>query len=250
MKKKMRTFMTPILSVFTGMQVILNLFVIFILSAGYLFITTQSIPASLIVSLVTTFFSFYFLVFIPKKIKRENQLLKELQKYATNLTFYMKSGYNVMKALESSKQNLDSEIQRDIDITIKNLKDKAELDTKHFAKYRSYSIDVFHQILRIKYEQGGKSGDLFNKINQAINFEIVKRDELYRKKLFAKRQIIMMMGMVLSLPLILRFFAGELYLTFLSLGAISIGTVAMIFTLVLISMFFLQRASAELSLQY
>lgn len=249
MKKKVKAFMKPILRVFTGVQITLNLFVIFLLSAGYLYLTTKDVPTSVIVSIITMFFSFYFMVFIPKKVKRKNKLLKELQKYATNVTFYLKSGYNVMKALESSKRNLDPEIQKDIDKTIAILRDKAELNTNHFRKYEFYSIDVFHQILRIKYENGGKSGDLFTKINQAINFEIVKRDELYRRKLFAKRQITLMMGMVLAMPIILYGFASELYNTFLTLGIFSIGTVVGTYILVLISMFFLQRANAELSLR-
>ncbi|MFD2658479.1 hypothetical protein [Gracilibacillus thailandensis] len=249
MKKKINTFLEPILRVFTGVQILLNLLMIFAISAVYLYITTQHVTTSLIVSFLTMFFSFYFLVFIPKKVKRENHLLKELQKYATNVTFYLKSGYNVMKALEGSKRNLDPEIQKDIDKTIQALKNEAKLDTNHFKKYRFYSIDVFHQILRIKYEKGGKSGDLFTKINQTINFEIVKRDELYRKKLFAKRQIALMMGMVLALPIILVGFANELYNTFLTLDIFSIGTIITTYALVLISMFFLQRASAELSLQ-
>lgn len=175
--------------------------------------------------------------------------MRELQKYTTNLTFYLKSGYNVMVALEKSKMNLDPKIQKDIDITIKGLKDNAELNTDHFRKYNFYSIDVFHQILKIKYEKGGKTGDLFNKINNSINFEIVKRDELYRKKLFARRQILMMMMMVLSIPLIIFFFTRDLYMTFLSMGGYAIGTVVMIFILILISMCFLQRACSDITLR-
>lgn len=248
--EKIKKKLNPILTLFSGIQIFFHLLFIFAISAVYLFITTQDILATVIVSFITMFFSFYFLVFIPQKVKKENKLLRELQKYATNVTFYLKSGYNVMKALESSKKNLIPEIQKDIDKTIQTLKEKAELDTEHFKKYNFHSIDVFHQILKIKYEKGGKSGDLFTKINQSIHFEIVKRDELYRRKLFMKRQVTLMMAMVLSMPLIIYVFARELYLIFLTMGIFSIGTVVGIFIAVLISMCFLQKSSAELSLRY
>lgn len=248
--EKLKLFYAPIKDLFSGLQIFFHLIFIFTISTTYLYLTTQSLKIAVAVSFITMFFSFYFLVFIPKKIQRENHLLKELQKYATNMTFYLKSGYNVLKALEGSKKNLDPEIQRDIDKTISILKEKAELNTEHFRKYNFYSIDVFHQILRIKYEKGGKAGNLFTKVNQAINFEIVKRDELYRRKRLAKKQITTMMLMVLSMPIIIYLFAKDLYLTFLSLGFLASGLVVLIYSLILISMFFLQRASTELSLRY
>ena len=248
-KKNKRSFVTPILQVFSGIQIVLYLLLAFTISGVYLYITTQHLPITIVISSISMFFVFYFMIYIPKQLKKENHLMRELQKYTTNLTFYLKSGYNVMVALEKSKMNLDPKIQKDIDITIKGLKDNAELNTDHFRKYNFYSIDVFHQILKIKYEKGGKTGDLFNKINNSINFEIVKRDELYRKKLFARRQILMMMMMVLSIPLIIFFFTRDLYMTFLSMGGDAIGTVVMIFILILISMCFLQRACSDITLR-
>lgn len=249
-QNKMKPILNQITDLFSGIQIVIYMIPIFIASMIYLYITTQSLTTSMVVSIVTLYFSFYYLVVIPRKVQKETYLLKELHKYATNVTFHLKAGNNVMKSLESSKENLDPIIQKDIDKTIQKLKESAELDTEHFKKYNFYSIDVFHQILKIKYEKGGKSGDLFTRINQSINFEIVKRDELYRRKKYARQQITFMMALTLSMPVIIYAFAKKLYLTFLSLGVFSIATVVGVYVLCLVSMAFLQEASSELSLRY
>lgn len=245
-----RKIIKPIFNLFSGIQVTLYILLIFALAVSYLYLITRNVEASVITGLITALFLFYYLVYVPKKLYREQYLMKELQKYATNVNFYLKSGYNVMKALESSKRNLDPEIQRDIDKTLEGLRKNAELQTDHFKKYNFYSINVFHQILRIKYEKGGKSSNLFNQIYKSINFEIVKRDELYRRKNVARKQIMVMMGMVLAIPLILVLFAKEVYMTFLSFGFFSVAITISIYLLILVSLYFLQKASTDLSLNH
>lgn len=245
MRKKLR----PIFSLFSGVQIAVTLLLILAISVGYMFLITKHLAISMVVGIITLFFAFYYTVYIPKKMKREQYLLKELQKYATNMVFYLQSGYNVLKALQGTKESVDPTIGKDIEKTIKILKDEARLDTEHFKKYRFSSIDIFHQILNIKYEVGGKSKDLFTKVNKSINFEIVKRDELYRRKNYLKKKIFVMVLMVLSFPLMLSLMAKELYDVYLNLGIIAILVNAVLFIAVLVSTFFLQKATADLDLQ-
>lgn len=233
----------------SGVQFILLTLLILLLSSGYLYLLTQNVPVSLTVGVLTTLFSFYFTVYIPKKIEREQFLMKELQKYATNMTFFLSSGNNVLQALEASKESLDPTIKKDVQKTIDKLRKEAVLDTEHFKKYKFPSIDIFHQKLLIKYMVGGKVKDLFTKVNQSINFEIVKRDELFRKKRYMRNQIIFMMLMTLAIPLILVFSANDLYQMFLEIGAVAHLTSVLLFVANLISFAFLQRAATDISIQ-
>lgn len=232
----------------SGIQFILLTTVILLLSTGYLYLLTHNVFISLFVGTLTTLFSFYFTVYIPKKMEREQFLMKELQKYATNMTFFLQ-GNNVLQALEASKESLDPTIKKDVQKTIDKLRKDAVLDTEHFRKYKFPSIDIFHQKLLIKYMVGGKAKDLFTKVNQSINFEIVKRDELFRKKRYMRNQIIFMMIMTLSIPLLLVLFADELYQMFLEMGAVAHITSVLLFIAVLISFAILQRATTDISIQ-
>lgn len=247
---KMSRKLKPVLSLFSGIQLFLNLLFVTICTTTYLYIVTRNAVVSITVGVITMFFIFYSLVYSPKKIKRELYLLTELQKYATNVTFYLKSGYNVLKALENSKEKLDPKIQKDIEITINSLRDKAELDTKHFHKYNSYAIDIFHKILKIKYEKGGNTDEMFSKVISNINFELVKRDELYRRKKAIKKQVLFMMTMVLCMPLIMVLIAKNIYSAFLSIGTISIGVTVGLFISILINLYFLERACTDISLRF
>lgn len=242
--------MKPLLSLFSGLQIALYLMLILALSTGYLYILTKNLIVSIVVGFITMFFFFDYLVYKPKKVAREHHLLKELQKYATHMQFYMQSGYNVLKALEETKQHLDSQIQEDIQITIDRIKKDAVLDTEHFKKYKFHALNIFHQILEIKYDKGGKTKELFSQVNRSINFEIVKRDELFRRKRYMKRNILIMMGMVSVIPLVLALMSKSLYEVFMSIGVFAIGLNVLIFILLLISLHFLQRASYELSIHY
>lgn len=247
--KKLKIVLKPVFILFSGLQVTLSILAILILSSAYLYLVTKDLAVSIGLGFLSSLFAFYHTVFIPKKLQREQFYLKELQKYATSMTFYLQGGNNVLQALRASKESLDRTIQKEIEITIDKLEKEAKLDTEHFKKYKFPSIDIFHQILRIKYEVGGNAKELFTKVNQSINFEIVKRDELFRKKNYMKLRVIYMMLMVLSIPLILRLFSEQLYDQYLSIGPMAILTNSILFIALLISLFFLQKASADISIQ-
>lgn len=245
----LKALIKSIFSLFSVVKILLSFVLIFVVSAGYVFLITKSLTAGVIVGFISMFPSFYFLVYLSKRTDREQYLLKELQKYATNMTFYLQSGYNVLKALENARESIDPTIRKDIDKTIEMLQKEARLDTEHFKKYHFSSIDIFHEILKIKYEVGGKAKDLFTKANKNINFEIVKRDELYRRKKYYRTKIYTMIAMTLSIPLMLVFMAQELYTVYLSLGFLSILINSILFILVLINLYFVQRETINLKLQ-
>src|SRR5690625_7389245 len=116
-----------------------------LLAGGYLFLITQNLILSVILSLLVSVVGFFYVVFLPKRLEREQHLFRELHKYATTMTFYMQSGYNVMQSLEASKKGLDEEVQQDIQKTLDYIRENAELKTEHFEKYIYISLDNIHQ---------------------------------------------------------------------------------------------------------
>lgn len=244
----MKAITRSVLGLFSGLQVLVYMFLIFVASVVYLYLVTKNIPVSILLGVIAMVFGFYHSVYLPKKLEREQYLLKELQKYATTMTFYMQSGYNVLQSLDFSREKLDKEIRKDIEKTMVKLQDQAILDTSHFKKYNFAYLNIFHQILKIKYDVGGDSKELFKRANESINFEIVKRDELFRRKKYMKSRVLMMMGIVASMPLIYVFFAKDLYEQFLSMGMIAVGINAVMFIALLISLFFLQRSATDISI--
>lgn len=242
--------MKALLETYSLIQIVLNLLLIFSLATGYLWVITKDQNISLIVGGITALFSFYFILYTDKKVQVENHYFKELQKYTTNVTFYLQSGYNVLKALETTKETLDPKIEKDINITINELRKNAEMKTDHFQKYNFSSVDIFHQILQIKYDKGGNTKDLFSNINKSINFEIVKRDELFRRKRYMKHKVMVMMLIVLCMPLLLSLTAHELYDTFLSTGIFGMGLTLAIYSGIVISYFFMEKSVSDLAIQY
>lgn len=244
----MKSVVKPVLNLFSFLQVLFYMLLILTGSSIYLYLITKNLFVTIALSLFAMVFLFYHSVYLPKKLEREQFLLRELQKYATTMTFYMQSGYNVLQALNHSRKKLAKEIREDIEKTMVKLQDEAILDTSHFEKYNFASLNIFHQILNIKYEVGGEANALFKRVNESINFEIVKRDELFRKKRYMKRRVLTMMGMVASFPLIYLFLASELYERFLSMGLFAVGINAVLFISLLISLLFLQRTATDISI--
>ncbi|MEN1969693.1 hypothetical protein WMZ97_16645 [Lentibacillus sp. N15] len=244
----MKKLMKSVMELFSVAKIVLFMFLILAGSVVYLYLVTQNITMSVVLGFFAMLFGFHHSVYLPEKLKREQHLLKELQKYTTSMVFYLQSGYNVLQSLNFAKRNLDEAIKKDIEKTMIGLQEKAVLDTTYFDKYRFTSLNIFHQILKIKYDKGGAAKELFTKANESINFEIVKRDELYRRKKFMKMKVFMMMGMAAAIPLVFVFFAKELYTQFLTMGFIAVGINAILFILLQISLFFLQRTATDVSI--
>lgn len=237
-----------VIELFSVGKVLAILTTTFVVSGIYLYLITENVLVSVFVGFVAMVFGFYHSFYLPERLNRRFFLLKELQKYTTSMTFYMQSGYNVLEALSASRKNLDPEIQKDIELTMLRLEEDATLDTSHFKKYNFNSLNIFHQILGIKYTEGGDSKELFSRSNKSINFEIVKHDELLRRKNTLKRQLLFFLAIVLSMPLIFRFMAYDLQQTFLSMGAIAIGLNVAFFLGAMISIYFIQKNATNISI--
>src|SRR5690625_5876483 len=87
----MRKVLDNILMIFSGLQVFLYLLVFMLLAGGYLFLITQNLILSVILSLLVSVVGFFYVVFLPKKLEREQHLFSELHKYATTMTLDRKS---------------------------------------------------------------------------------------------------------------------------------------------------------------
>lgn len=246
----MKKSLTSIKTLLSGFQALAYLVFFIALSSAYLYYITKNALVSIITGVITSLFIFRYTVVLAKEKAREIYYLKELQKYTTNMTFYLQSGYNILNSLELSKERLDKEIQKDIDKIIDTLTKEAKLDTDHFKKYHFSSINLFHKQLEIMYEAGGNPRELFDKVNQNINFEIVKRDELFRKKAALKNQVLLMMVMVLSIPLFLAFSSKQLYNMFLSTGALPIATNIILFVLLIINLIIVQKSANDTSIHF
>lgn len=248
MLNKFRTGLLEIRSLFSMLQIIVTLLLIFAISTYYLYLITDHVGIALAFGGFTMLFGFYILIFLPRKVAIKHDMLKDLQKYTMNMSFYLQSGFNVLNALEQSKTRMNKQVVDDIDKVIERLKEDATLDTSTFKKYQFHPIDVFHQILEIKYSKGGDARELFDKVNKALNFELVKRDELYRRKRNLKERVVMMMLMVASMPLIFYFMQHDMYVQFLSQGWLAIGLNITVYTLLLISLYFLQKNALDIEL--
>lgn len=244
----MKRIIKEIMELFTIGKILLILFLTFSISAFYMFLITEHFVVSVSLGILAMFFLFYNHFYLEEKLKRRFFLLKELQKYTTSMNFYMQSGHNVLSALSHSRRNLDPEIRKDIEKTMIKLEEKAILDTSHFKKYKFDSLDIFHQILNIKYVEGGDSKELFSRVNKSINFEIIKHDELMRRKHALRKQLFFFLLIVLSMALIFRFMAYDLQVIFLSMGWIAIGLNVALFVGALVSLYFIQRNATDITI--
>src|SRR5690625_5308842 len=95
----MRKVLDNILMIFSGLQVFLYLLVFMLLAGGYLVLITQNLILSVILSLLVSVEGFFYVVFLLKKLEREQHLFCDLHQYETTMTFYMLSGYNFMQFL-------------------------------------------------------------------------------------------------------------------------------------------------------
>lgn len=238
----------PVLEVVSGMKIAISMVFIFGVSGVYMYVLNESIVIAVLSGIVGMIFGFYHSVYLPEKLKRKLALLKDLQNYSTTMTFYLKSGYNVYHSFEKVSTRVSKEVASSVRETMKRLDKDAKLDTSSFEEHQFNSLNVFHEILDIKYDKGGSAKEMFTRANGNINFEITKYDELFRMKNARKKQILLMMGAVLGIPLMLRFMASDLYSQFLSVGAMAVGLNFALFIACLISLYFLQKNATNISI--
>lgn len=203
----------------TGMTAILLL--LFFLNFGYFYLTAKNLFLSVVVGIIGAIVLFFSLVVRNQKTKVYQHQLSELLKYASNMVFLLQADKNILYSLRESKNTVDPVIQKDIQKTIDILEKEARLDTNHFKRYNFPALDQFHQILQIKYEHGGSAKRMFSEVVRSMNFEITKRDELYRKKRGMAAQIYTNVGLVGAIPLMMTFIVAHLYDQFLEVRTAS-----------------------------
>lgn len=245
----MKKLWIDIRSLFIGWEIIVHLAFLFTINFGLFHVLTKNTTWSIIIGFVGMVF--YFLVFAYKNRKLRNYQndLGELLKYVLNLTFFLKTGDNILNAMKSVSKTVDKSIQKEINKTIEILEKKATLDTKHFESYKFPTLDQFHHNLSIMYEHGGDIDELFRNVQHNMMYELKKRDELYRKRKMFSFNVYVLLGMVVGIALLLRFMVTDLWDIFINYGFVGIGIMIFCFVLMLINLYLLQNKNADISVR-
>ena len=180
----------------------------------YFYIISLNVSLSIFVGLVFSFPFVYAINVLGEQRKKRIHELHMISKYVQTLVFYLKSGKNVLYSFEATKEMADELLQDDIQRTIDTLKYHGILDVSHFEKYDLKVLDLFHTNLMIKATSGGESKEIFKHTTKDINMEISKRDELNRIKDYVCMETYMMLGMVMTIPVILSMSAEIVYVPF------------------------------------
>lgn len=234
---------------FTGWELIFQLAFLFLLNYGLCNILIDNKILSLTVGLSGMLFFFIVFSYQNKKLKKYQQTLSDILKYVLNMSFFLKTGENVLNSLISSSKMASPTLSKDIDLTVKKLKDEAKLDTEHFSKYDFPALNQYHDILNIKYEHGGDPDQMFNGVIKNISFELKSRDKLYRDRKELARNIYQMLIIVYFMMYFLRFKVTPLWDIFIGYGYLGIGLVIGLYISTLIYLFFLQRKNLDISVR-
>lgn len=234
---------------FSGWAIVGWLFILFLMNAGYLYISSNNVLMTVLGGAAGAVLFFFAFTVQDRKVKTYQFQLNELLKYATNMSFFLQSAKNPYYSLVETKKTLDHSIQKDIDKTLVILEEEARLDTTHFEKYDFPALNQFHQILNIKYEKGGQARDMFGKVIKSMNFEVSKRDDLYRKKRARAQTVYLIMFMVAMMPVLVRLLTKNLYEQFLSMHLPSSILIFIFYVVMLITLYFAQKRKNDISIR-
>lgn len=246
--KRTKSFLEETRLLLTGMEFVIFFVILFICHFCLFYYLTNNFPFVLILSSVGTLSLFLIFIIPNRRLKRHQLHLSELLKYVTNVSFLLQAGENVLHALETSKNMVHEDIQKDIEKTIDKLRREAVLDTEHFKKYDFPALDQFHQNLLIKYERGGDASELFDDIQKHMLFELKKRDELYKRKKIFAFNVYILLGMVFGTLALLRYAAPFLWDIFLGFIA-GYVVIALTYIAVLINLYFLEKNALDISVR-
>ncbi len=245
--ERVRQMILQIKRLFSLVEFVCVLGVFILINFIFQLTISKNMILSIIFGLIGGWACFHAIAVLNRQTRRYQLQLKALNHYASGTVFKLKSNLNVPDALKAIASNIHPSIQKDVQKLIMDIDKNQTISANHFLKYDFAAIDIFHQILEIRYEFGGKAADLFHQILQDIAFEIKERDKLYRKKKIASIQVFMMIAMVASIPVLLRFMAKEVYQVFLSLQ-ISIPILITFHIVLLFNIHFLQKATIDISI--
>lgn len=235
---------------FYGWEIVFYLLLWFCANYQFFYLASKERTLSIIVGCIGAFFFFFVFTLQNRKLKKYQMHLSELLKYVTNMIFFLQTGENVLHAFKATKATVHPDLQKVIEVSIEQLEKEAELKTNQFEKYDFPTLDQFHQNLKIKYEHGGNPDDLFSQIHKNMIFELKKRDELYRKRKGFAMAVYILLGMVMGIPIMLRFIVGELWDTFLSVGIPGIGVLLATQVFAFLNLYFLQKRSVDISVRF
>lgn len=233
-------------TLFSGWSVLFFLILYTGAAGGYFYIISKNLVGSLVVGVISSFFLFYAFNLLNSRVQTKAQEMAELNKYVTSVVFYLKTGKNVLHALQATLSTSGELIKEDIEQAINSIIDTGELDLSSFKRHKFPSLDIFHNNLNIKFEQGGEADTLFRNSTKDINYEITKRDELRRKKGYVAQQEYMMTGLSMLIPVILVIVTGDLYDQYLSVG-VTVVVLAIYVMSFVANLFFLQKKKSDIS---
>ncbi|MGL5549600.1 MAG: type II secretion system F family protein [Culicoidibacterales bacterium] len=185
-----------------------------VLGAVYVFILSANFWLSLVTGFILSFFAIQTFAVLPKKQQYRLDTLSELNNYASTVVFNLEAGENPYNALQMTTQYLREPVLSEVQKTVEILEETAELDTEHMKQYRFAPLDIFHQTLAIKRDQGGNAKVLFDNTLDSLNFYVVKHDELSKRKKYVRKQIFMIMAIAGAIPLVVRYAAPNEFLIF------------------------------------
>ncbi|PGT89977.1 hypothetical protein [Bacillus thuringiensis] len=218
-------------------------------SALYLYMTTDTVLASIIISLIGgVLFSFYY-SFLEKKLEAKQKDLATLESYCLDISFHMQTGKTVGQTLKKVAESYTGKVGADIKHTYAMLKNTGELDFTHFDKYEFTALNIFHRNMLIAYQDGGDAKRLFKRPLKNMSTELVKRDELYRKNRFQRRQENVALTIALLIPLIMRLMVGDLYADFTSMPMVALATIGLCYFGCMIISFMVQRRALDISVR-
>ncbi|MGG0656468.1 hypothetical protein [Rummeliibacillus pycnus] len=233
---------------YPAIQIVVMSIVLGSIVSIYMYLLSKNLLMTFIFFIIASIMGFYSMVYIPKQIEYKQNNLRALQRYTTNMTFYLQAGYNVLDSLKACKAQADGILAEDIEMTIVGLKRKAILYTDHFKKYHFDGLDVYHEILQIMYKHGGDPKALFDKPTKSINMELVYTDKLFKRKRNVRKQVYGMMGLSASMPLFVVFGTKDVYNVFLDTGFAAQFACVLYCCGFLISLYRLQKNALDISI--
>lgn len=238
-------------SLFNGISIFFQLLLYSAVNFLVAYLLTENIMMSLIIGCASGFVLYLSFSVLQTKTNRYQNDLKDLMKYVTTMTFHLKTGKNEMAAFRDTRKAMPKHIQTKIDIVLKGMETEAKLDTSCFKIYNFPALDVFHQILDIKYKHGGDPHILFNPINMMMSDEITKRDSLYRRKKSKALELYSMWGMVFAIPLLLVIMPSTLtlYKIFLSYKFVSFAIICVFYLCMIWNAVSIQKEKIDISVR-
>ncbi|MGL6009685.1 MAG: type II secretion system F family protein [Culicoidibacterales bacterium] len=182
--------------------------------AIYLQLLTNNLLLSLVAGALSSFFAIHYFVTLVKKQQFRLKTLTELNHYAATVVFNLEAGENPYQALEATIPYLREPVRSDIEQIVIKLNETTELETAHLRRYRFAPLDIFHQTLRIKREQGGNAKLMFESVLNNMYFQLIKYDEFSKRKKYVRKQVFTILAIATCIPLIVRYAAPNEFLLF------------------------------------